>query len=370
MVTTFGMCPGVKTGESRQQALARQIGFYGRYRAHRLFFDNGLMDPAEDEYDIITEGQVREDEDLWVSCKDPETTNVFRNKVAELRDIRRNVEGKTLFTLKHEPEGDLTVAQYNQAWDIVAPVLAENSDWLMPGPILTAFRSRKVNADGVREFNWRDWVPTTPSTRALLQFAGQDLYPGAGRPTKSKPKYYEDPGAHPSPYGNWTELGFCGILDEMCDELGLPGAIGEINHERPSVAGGWPSTFTDPNGELNASWMSAIVAHARAQKYLMVAWFHKGGGILTDRSGQTEANYWKQVLQDNWSDVDEPPFEPDPNDPQYQAGFTAGAASRDEEVAELTDHINHLEGLIPIARQEGRTSAFTDTKAWIDSQMS
>jgi hypothetical protein len=330
------MCPGVKSGENRIQALARQVNYYGHYRAHRLFFDTELMDSTQDEYDILINGDVRDDEDLWVSCKVVSSTSAFRSQTAELKEIRANATGKTLITIHHEPEGDLTVPAYNTKWDTAAPVLEEEYDWLMAGTIHTAFWSRKVDAAGVRAYDWRQWIPSTPSTRALLQFVGADLYPGAGRPTKAKPNYYEPPWPHPSPYGFGTEIGFCGILDEMCEELDLPGAIGEINHERPSTANGWPSSFTDPDGSGNVEWMKQIVSHAKAQKYLMVCQFHKGGGILTDRTPQAEAQYYKSVLQANWNDVDEE--QPDPNHPQYAFGYAKGlevgrAEGRDEGLA-------------------------------------
>lgn len=345
-MTVFGMCPGVLTGENELAAWRRQTAWYGPMQLHRLFFPNLLMDLSESAYDIIVD-ELSPDEDLWVSCKEVGTTAEFRARVAALRAARGGA-GRTWFTLHHEPEGDLTVAAYNAKWDVIGPVLDEEQAWFWPGTIHTAFWSRRVDADGVRVNNWRDWIPTGAVVQPLLRFVGADLYPGAGRPTKSKPNYYEPPGAHASPYGFGEDIGFCGILDEMVAELrsevwpairsDILGGVGEINHERPSTTGGWPASFTDPDGSGCAAWMNTVFQHAEAQGYFGVAWFHKGGGNLLSRSPQAEAEELRSWIRATY----DPTVVPDPDDPQYQYGYGAGRASRQGEVDQLSAEVFSL----------------------------
>jgi hypothetical protein len=339
MITTYGMCPGVKSGENEVQAEARQRAYYGDYRVNRIFFPETLMGQensnARSARTIIAE--MNPDEDLIVSCK--LVGSEFPARVTELKSHRTG-RGRTRIIIHHEPEGDLTVAAYNTKWNTALPTLEAEKAWLEPGTCHTAFWSRKVDANGVRENDWRDWIPSNSAVQRLLKFVSADLYPSAGRPTKSKPKYYEPPGAHQSPYGAWQEIGFCGILDEMLDELRGPqwpnitseleGGIAEINHERPGST--WPTGFanSDPAGQDNAAWLNDVLEHADG-RYAFFTHFHKGGGILTDRTPQTEAQLLRSWIRSTYDDVEAPEVtEPDPTHPQYRYGYDAGVAARND----------------------------------------
>lgn len=357
-VTRFGMCPGSRSGENVDDAWVRQVSFYGPMRVHRIFFPFTLMgseDGAATAARNLILNDIPPDEDLVVSCKD--VGSEFASRVAELRANRNEAAedmnvtpGLTYIIIHHEPEGDLSIVDYNAKWNTALPVLMAESSWLLPGTCHTAFWSRKVDSAGVRLNNWRDWIPTNSAVQSLLRFVSADLYPSAGRPTKAKPKYYEPSDEHASPYTpTFEELGFCGILDEMLAELrsntwpnirnDLMGGIAEINHERPSTANGWPSTFTDPEGELNAAWMQGVFQHAVDAEYAFVTWFHKGGGDLMLRTPQNEANVLKAWVRDRYDDEELP----DPSDPQYQLGYAKG----------ITD---------------GRAQAFGETVNWASEQ--
>lgn len=344
MLTRYGTCPGVKSDETEVQAWQRQQSYYGKQRAHRVFCPQTLLgqedSPARNARELAL-SLISPAEDLVISCK--VVGAEFPARVAELKRARveraaqQGVEpGRTRIIIHHEPEGDLSVDAYNAKWDAAIPTLEAEADWLEPGTCHTAFWSRKVDENGVRANDWRTWIPKNPRVQRRLCFVSADLYPGAGRPTKSKPKYYEPPGPHPSPYGAWTEIGFCGILDEMVAELrssdwpevgvDIEAGIAEINHERANTAKGWP--FTDANGDGCAEWLDAVLAYAY-KRYAFVTYFHKGGGILTDRTPQVEAQVLKDWITTTYDDVDETepepgPEEPDPTDPQYGFGYDVG----------------------------------------------
>lgn len=361
MLTRYGTCPGIKSGENEVQAWQRQQTYYGKQRVHRIFCPETLL--GQDNSSARSARRLALElidpaEDLIISCK--VVGSEFASRVAELKKARLDraaqlgVEpGRTRIIIHHEPEGDLSVDAYNVKWDTAVPTLETHVDWLEPGTCHTAFWSRDVDENGVRQNNWRIWIPKSARVQRLLRFVSADLYPSAGRPTKSKPKYYEPPNAHTSPYtvnGTWTEIGFCGILDEMLEELrgpewpevraDLEGGIAEINHERAMTANGWP--FTDVNGDGCAAWLDAILTYAY-KRYAFVTYFHKGGGVLTDRSPQVEAEVLRKWISETYGDTEEPVEEqPDPHHPQWGFGYDAGY-----EAGKLDGQVEgHAEGLV------------------------
>lgn len=368
-ITRFGMCPGARSGEGVDDAWQRQVAVYGPLRVHRIFFDSTLMGTESGASAAARElilNDIHPSEDLVVSCK--EVGSEFASRVAQLRACRNEEAamlgvqpGLTYLIIHHEPEGDLTQAAYNTKWNTALPVLNAESSWLMPGTCHTGFWSRKVDAAGIRMNDWRMWIPTNTAVQSVLRFVSADLYPSAGRPTKAKPKYYEPAGDHVSPYTpTFTELGFCGILDEMVDELrsgmwpnirnDLLAGIAEINHERPSTANGWPAGFEDADGSDNASWMENIFHHATEREYAFVTWFHKGGGDLLLRTPTAEATVLKDWVRETYDNTETP----DPSDPQYQLGYQAGWAARQSDVDE--------------AKANGRLEAFGETVNWASEQ--
>lgn len=370
MITRYGMNPGVKSGENEIHAEARQIDYYGEYAAHRIFFPFTLMGQengsAQRARQLILE--MNPDEDLIVSCKTvgPE----FAARTAELK-VLRDGKGLTLLIIDHEPEGDVTVAGYNVKWNAALFTLRAEESWLWPGTCHTGFWSRSVNASGVRVNDWRQWIPNNPVVQKLLRFVSVDLYPSAGRPTKAKPKYYEPPTAHPSPYGNWTEIGFCGILDEMLNELrgdkwpnirtNLHGGIAEMNHGRPTITDGWPIGFanSDVDGERNADWLNSVLTYAN-DRYLFVTYFHKGGGILTDREPPVEAETLRAWIRDTYD-----ANEGDPRNLQYKIGYAAGWAAREATARVEIDAASergHQRGETEVARRvQGIISPYLPT---------
>lgn len=337
MLTRYGMCPGIKSGENEVSAELRQRNYYGNYRVVRAFFPQTLMgqenSSARAARQIIQE--MNPDEDLVVSCKTVGAE--FQARVAELRSHRTGT-GRTRIIIHHEPEGDLTVAAYNTKWDTALPTLVNEAGWLEPGTCHTGFWSQRVDEDGVRLNDWRQWIPANPAVQTLLRFVSADLYPAAQWPTKAKPDYYEPPLPHIDLDGNQS-IGFCGILDEMITELrssawpniraDLEGGIAELNHERANTASGW--NFTDANGTGCAAWLNDVLQYAW-NRYSFVTYFHKGGGILTDRSPQTEAEMLRAWLQSTYDET--PAEEPDPQDIQYGYGWEARAALALEEVTQ------------------------------------
>lgn len=338
-ITRYGTCPGVRTGENEVQAYLRQKAFYGPQRVTRVFFPGTLMGAESGSAQrarelILTHIPVTED--VVVSCKGVGTE--FPLAVAELR--ARRVEeaiiagvqpGKTWLIIHHEPEGDLSISEYNAKWNTAAPVLVAESGWLWPGTCHTGFWSRRVDADGVRVNDWRDWIPTSAAVQSLLRFVSVDLYPSAGRPTRSKPNYYEPPMFHKSPYGFGWELGFCGILDEMLEELrseewpdvssSLEGGIAELNHSRPVSAEGWPTSFADTAGSGCAEWLDQVLAYAHG-RYAWVTYFHKGGGDLMLRAPANEAAALKARIVSSYSE-EEPVVEETPEQ-AYARGVDDG----------------------------------------------
>lgn len=352
-ITRYGTCPGIRSGENEVAAWDRQTAYYGDQRVHRVFFPYTLMGAENGSAQAartLVLNRISPSEDLVVSCKDvgPE----FPARVEELKQARQTdavalglVPGITRIIVHHEPEGDLTVAAYNAKWDTALPTLEAEAAWLEPGTCHTAFWSRKVDAAGVRLNDWRQWIPASTSVQALLRFVSFDLYPGAGRPTKSKPNYYEPPSVHPSPYGAWEEIGFCGVLDEALAELrgpawpnvreDLEGGIAETNHSRPTVADGWPSSFTDTDGSDCAAWLDSVLAYAR-DRYAFVTYFHKSGGDLMARTPTAEAQVLRDWIRNTYAQ--EPPEPPAETVEQaYARGVADGTAAERARVFQLLD---------------------------------
>lgn len=319
-ITRLGTCPGIRSGENEVQAWQRQRSYYGPQRAHRVFFPETLggteSGSAQRARELVFT-HIPVSEDIVLSCRN--VGSEFPDRVEELRERRAAPgAGSTRLIIVHEPEQKVTVAEYNALWDAAQPALTQASVWLKAGTCHTGYWSRKVDSAGVRLNDWRNWIPTNPAVQHVLKFVSVDLYPSAGRPTRSKPMYYEPPTFHESPYGFGLELGFCGILDEMLEELrsedwpditpNLEGGIAEINHSRPTSADGWPSSFadTDPEGVACAAWLRNILEWSDG-RYAFVTYFHKGGGDLMLRDPAEEALELSTRIRETY--IEEEPVE-------------------------------------------------------------
>jgi len=116
------------------------------------------------------------------------------------------------------------------------------------------------------------------------------------------------------------------------------------------------------------NWEYAKAEHNVDGVFFGIVWYYNHNNVLVDPSGKRPGRpLTKAVIEGIMDDArtsDEPPFVPDPNHPQYQAGYDAGAASRQPEVDALTAQLAEANAAIPRANDEGMIAAFNETRDW------
>lgn len=175
-------------------------------------------------------------------------------------------QGKVALVYHHEPEQDMTAAEFKTRFDAILNSIDghSNREHIWVGPILTSAWQYQ-NGNGA---NWSDWWSTT--MQAKCDFIGWDVYNRAGTV----------PSDYPLPLSPDHSNGIT---------LKLPVQSSNVV-EKPWILGEWGTrrTAADTTGAGAATWMRTWVDTMADEACAYATWWHDSGNDLTDLNRTAE----------------------------------------------------------------------------------
>lgn len=326
-----GWNPGKHPGETEVDAATRLVKEYPGTTAIRKFFD-GALGPANEGALSVAKAGMRVIVSWLYSATMPNVVPFVDTLLAQGIDVD--------LCVAHEPEKKITPEQLLSANRIIEGQLRNHPQRsrIRIAACVTVQRARIYQPSDLERF-------FTSSLAEVIDVLAWDWYPSINY--KGQIAEYE----HPD-----TALELCSGYSAS---LGLPWAIYEINHERILESNGF-AVDLDPDGTKCAQWMRQMYDRAILDGATVWTWFHKGGGDLTMpgtnlATGEPlrrdpEADALRQMIAG---------FQPDPNDPQYQAGYEAGWKQ---------GNTQGYEGGYAVGMTDGRTQILDDLTEWTNQQ--
>lgn len=290
-----GWNPGRHGSESELAAAQRLMQEYPDTTAIRKFFDGPLGAPDEGALGVAPVGSR-----VVVSWVHSATMPQVGSFVTALLQRGLMVD----LCVAHEPEKKITPQQLldaNRALDSQIPhtLDARRTGQVRLAACMTVQRARVYNPADLRRF-------VTPDLAEVIDVLAWDWYPSYA--PKGEIDHYESPAEA------------FDLVESFSTEMELPWAVYEFNHSRILEANGFAVNL-DTTGQQCADWMGDAYNWAVENGCTTWCHFHKGGGSLTDPAAPRHPEY--AALKDMMRSS----FEPDPNHPQYLAGYQVGVDS-------------------------------------------
>lgn len=255
------------------RTVAEMLALYPLSSAMRMFYEPGKGLPASAWTNAWSPlCQAPPDVDLLVSHKDVDVD------AAAFVDAWRATgrTGRLILIPHHEPEqgkgGDPTRDQFRASWTRTREQVGDHPARAAGDLVLAVcYTLQWIRAGG----DWRQWWPEHEQDAVdLVLFDWYPYLPTAKNPYR--PGVYEDPAAAIAP------------MTAIAGEVGRPWGIGEIDHPRITLAGGYPVDL-DPSGEQCADWYRRMHAAAKAAGARVWCHYHNAHGDLTGRAPEQVA---------------------------------------------------------------------------------